>query len=92
MMPMELDSVIDFMWQLEASEYDINYTVGDSEMQLRLLLGSERYEMIKSEWKAKNQKLLSVYGTLKYRCKKTGTIYCGLDSDDNIEDYEKYYV
>lgn len=92
MNPMELDRLIDFMWTLENSEQDINYTVNDCETQLRIILGSERYETIRDEWKAKNQKMLSVYGTLKYKCKKTGKLYDGLDDTDNEEDYEKYYV
>jgi len=92
MHPIELDKLIDFMWTLETSEQDINYTVGDSETQLRIILGSERYEMIRDQWKEKNQKTLSVYGTLKYKCKQTGKLYDGLDPEDNENDYEKYYV
>ena len=92
MLPIELDKCIDFMWTLEQSEQDINYTVSDSETQLRIILGTERYEMIKLEWKEKNQKLLSVYGNLKYKCKKTGKLYDGLDDQDDPKHYEKFYV
>lgn len=92
MHPIELDKLIDFMWTLETSEQDINYTVSDCETQLKIILGTERYQMIKELWKEKNQKTLSVYGTLKFKCKKTNKLYDGLDDNDDPNDYEKYYV
>lgn len=69
MHPIELDKLIDFMWTLETSEHDINMTVDDCVTQLKIILGSERYQVIVDKWKQNNQKLLSVYGTLKYKCK-----------------------
>ena len=92
MHPIELDKCMDFMWTLERGEFDTNMSVGDCEFQLKLILGSERYEMIREKWGDDNQKLMSVYGTLKYKCKKTSKVYDGLDPEDLETDYEKIYV
>ena len=92
MHPIELDKCMDFMWTLEQGEFDTNMSVGDCEVQLKLILGSERYEMIREKWKEDNTKLMSVYGTLKYKCKKTSVVYDGLDPEDKESDYEKIYV
>ena len=92
MHPIELDKCMDFMWVLEQGEFDTNMSVGDCEVQLKLILGSERYEMIREKWKEDNTKLMSVYGTLKYKCKKTSVVYDGLDPEDKESDYEKVYV
>ena len=92
MHPIELDKCMDFMWTLEQGEFDTNMSVGDCEMQLKIILGSERYEMIREKWKENNSKLMSVYGTLKYKCKKTNKVYDGLDPEDDEKDYEKVYV
>ena len=48
--------------------------------------------MVREKWNADNQKLLSVFGTLKYKCKKTKKVYDGLDPEDKETDYEKIYV
>jgi len=92
MHPIELDKCMDFMWTLESGEFDTNMSVGDCEFQLKLILGSERYEMIREKWKDDNTKLMSVYGTLKYKCKKTSRVYDGLDPEDKETDYDKIYV
>lgn len=92
MNPIELDKCMDFMWTLESGEFDTNMSVGDCEWQLKIILGSERYEMIRESWKENNSKLMSVYGTLKYKCKKTNKVYDGLDPEDDEKDYEKVYV
>lgn len=91
----ELDRCMDFMYQIEDSKFDINPTVSDCKTQLKLILGSERYDEIVSQWKQNNQKLLSVFGTLKYKSKldpNDKTLYDGLDPTDNPEDWEKIYV
>jgi len=91
----ELDRCMDFMFQIETSKFDINPTVGDCQSQLRLILGSDRYEEIVSKWKENNQKILSVFGTLKYKSKKDTTdktLYDGLDPEDDPNDWEKIYV
>ena len=92
MHPIELDKCMDFMWTLEQGEFDTNMTVGDCEMQLKLILGSERYEMMRESWGQDNTRLMSVYGKLKYKCKKTSVVYDGLDPEDKESDYEKVYV
>jgi hypothetical protein len=92
MHPVELDKCMDFMWTLERGEFDTNMSVSDCEMQLKIILGSERYEMIREKWKQDNTKLMTVYGKLKYKCKKTNKVYDGLDPEDDEKDYEKVYV
>ena len=91
----ELDRCLDFMYQIEDSKFDINPTVSDCKTQLKLILGSDRYDEIVNQWKQNNQKLLSVFGTLKYKNKKDTTdktLYDGLDPEDDPKDWEKIYV
>ena len=91
----ELDRCMDFMYQIEDSKFDVNPTVTDCKTQLKLILGSDRYEEIVEQWKQNNQKLLSVFGTLKYKNKKDSsdkTLYDGLDPEDDPNDWEKIYV
>jgi hypothetical protein len=91
----ELDRCMDFMFTIEDSKFDINPTVSDCKTQLKLILGSDRYEEIVYTWKQHNQKILSVFGTLKFKNKldpSDKTLYDGLDPTDNPEDWEKIYV
>lgn len=91
----ELDRCMDFMYEIENSKFDINPTVSDCKTQLKLILGSDRYDEIVQKWKDNNQKVLSVFGTLKYKNKldpSDKTLYDGLDPEDNPEDWEKIYV
>lgn len=91
----ELDRCMDFMYQIEDSKFDINPTVSDCKTQLKLILGSDRYDEIVDKWKSNNQKILSVFGTLKYKNKKDNTdktLYDGLDPEDDPLDWEKIYV
>jgi len=95
MTPMELDQCMDFMYQIEDSKFDINPTVSDCKTQLQLILGRDRFLEIIEQWNKNNQKLLSVFGTLKYKSKKDPsdkTLYDGLDPEDNPDDWEKVYV
>ena len=95
MTDMELDRCMDFMYEIENSKYDINPTVSDCKTQLKLILGSDRYDEIVEQWKNNNQKLLSVFGTLKYKNKLDSsdkTLYDGLDPEDDPKDWEKIYV
>lgn len=95
MTDMELDRCMDFMYEIENSKYDINPTVSDCKTQLKLILGSDRYDEIVETWKSNNQKLLSVFGTLKYKNKLDSsdkTLYDGLDPEDDPKDWEKVYV
>ena len=91
----ELDRCMDFMFTIEDSKFDINPTVTDCKTQLKLILGSDRYDEIVENWKKNNQKLLSVFGTLKYKSKLDSsdrTLYDGLDPTDDPKDWEKVYV
>ena len=91
----ELDRCMDFMFTIEDSKFDVNPTVSDCKTQLKLILGSDRYDEIVDKWKSNNQKILSVFGTLKFKNKldpSDKTLYDGLDPTDNPEDWEKIYV
>ena len=92
MTDMELDRCMDFMYEIENSKFDINPTVSDCKTQLKLILGSDRYDEIVSKWKDNNQKVLSVFGTLKYKEKANGKLWDGLDPEDDPNMYEKVYV
>jgi len=88
----EIDKCVEFMFTLESSEYDINPSITDCKTQLAILLGRDRFDEIVREWNKYNQKTLTSFGTLKYKDKKTGKLYDGLDEWDNPEDFEKIYV
>jgi hypothetical protein len=91
----ETDRCLDFMFTIEDSKFDVNPTVTDCKTQLKLILGSDRYDEIVEQWKQNNQKILSVFGTLKFKNKldtTDKTLYDGLDPTDNPEDWEKIYV
>lgn len=95
MTDMELDRCMDFMYTIENSKFDVNPTVNDCKTQLKLILGSERFSEIIEQWNNNNQKLLSVFGTLKYKNKMDSsdkTLYDGLDPEDDPNHYEKVYV
>lgn len=91
----ELDRCMDFMYTIEDSKFDINPTINDCKTQLKLILGSDRFSEIIEQWNNNNQKLLSVFGVMKYKSKKDTTdktLYDGLDPEDDPNDYEKIYV
>lgn len=88
----ELNRCMDFMYEIENSKFDINPTVSDCKTQLKLILGSDRYDEIVQKWKDNNQKVLSVFGTLKYKEKANGKLWDGLDPEDDPNAYEKVYV
>ena len=91
----EVDKLLDFMVTIQNSKYDINPTVTDCKSQVKLILGSDRYEQVVEAWKQNNQKVLTVFGTLKYKNKKDSTdktLYDGLDPEDDPNHYEKVYV
>jgi len=91
----ELDRCLDFMYQIQDSKFDINPTVSDCKTQLKLILGSDRYDEVVNQWKQNNQKILSVFGTLKFKSKldpSDKTLYDGLDPEDDPKDWEKIYV
>lgn len=91
----EVDKLLDFMVTIQDSKYDINPTATDCKTQVKLILGNDRYEQVVEAWKQNNQKVLSVFGTLKYKNKidtTDKTLYDGLDPTDNPDDWEKVYV
>jgi hypothetical protein len=88
----EIDACIGFMHTLTDTKYDINPSPEDCKTQLQIMLGSDRLLELTKQWGAKNQKFLSVFGTLKYRLKSDGSYWDGLDETDNAEDYEKVYI
>ena len=95
MTEIEIDLVVEFMIKIKDSQYDINPSIEDSKTQLQLIIGTQRYNEIVDVWKSKNQKLLTSFGTLKYKNKKDTsdkTLYDGLDPTDNPDDWEKVYV
>lgn len=87
----EIDKCIGFMFTLQDTKNDINPSPEDCKTQLKIMLGSERFIELAQEWGKKNQKFLSVFGTLKFKHKVDGTYWDGLDETDNPEDYEKVY-
>lgn len=90
----EMDQCINFMDTLKDTKYDINPSVDDCKTQMQLMFGKERFHQMVMQWSEANQKLLTVFGTKKYK-RKDGTdktIYDGLDPWDNPEDWEKVYV
>ena len=90
----EMDDCIGFMDTLKDTKYDINPSVTDCENQFKLMFGSDRYKEIVLQWSQENQKLLSVFGKMKYKRAdgQDNTIYDGLDPEDNPDDYEKIYI
>jgi hypothetical protein len=95
MTEIEIDQCVSFMDTISDSKHDINPSIEDSKTQLQIIMGKERYDEIVMTWKMKNQKLLTSFGTLKYKSKTDltdKTLYDGLDDTDNPEDWEKVYV
>ena len=88
----EIDQCISFMHTLKDTKYDINPSPEDCKTQLQIMLGSDRFTELTKAWGEKNQKFLSVFGTLKFRLKSDGSYWDGLDETDNPEDYVKVYI
>ncbi len=88
----EIDQCISFMHTLKDTKHDINPSPEDCKTQLQIMLGSDRFTELTKQWGQKNQKFLSVFGSLKYRLKSDGSYWDGLDETDNVEDYEKVYI
>ena len=92
MTEIEIDQCISFMHTLRDTKHDINPSPEDCKTQLKIMLGSDRFLELTKQWGAKNQKFLSVFGSLKYKEKSTGKFFDGLDETDNVDDYEKVYI
>ena len=88
----EIDQCISFMHTLTDTKNDINPSPEDCKTQLQIMFGRDRFLELTQQWGVKNQKFLSVFGSLKYKEKATGKFYDGLDETDNTEDYEKVYI
>lgn len=88
----EIDDCVDFMSKLQHSIGDSNPSVSDCKTQMEFMFGRDRFLEICQQWNAKNQKFLTVFGKLKYKCKKTGQYFDGLDPEDKQDDYEKVYI
>ena len=88
----EVDKCIGYMHTLKDTKYDINPSPEDCKTQLKIMLGSDRFLELTQQWGVKNQKFLSVFGSLKYKEKATGKYYDGLDETDNAEDFDKVYI
>jgi hypothetical protein len=82
----EVDRAVDLLNTLASSKFDINLSVDDAASQLKILFGAERYEQIKYHWSSKNQHLIKDGRTKYYRI-SDGTIWDGLDPEDNPADY-----
>ena len=92
MTEIEIDQCIMFMHTLTDTKNDINPSPEDCKTQLQIMFGRDRFLELTQQWGQKNQKFLSVFGSLKFKEKATGKFYDGLDPTDNVEDYEKVYI
>lgn len=95
MTEIEIDLIVEFMTKIKDSKFDINPSIEDSKTQIQMIIGQQRYNEVVDIWKQKNQKVLSSWGTLKYKNKldtSDTTLYDGLDPEDNPDDWEKVYV
>ena len=88
----EIDQCISFMHTLTDTKNDINPSPEDCKTQLQIMFGRDRFLELTQKWGQKNQKFLSVFGALKYKDKRDGKFYDGLDETDNVDDYEKVYI
>jgi hypothetical protein len=89
----ELDRVMEFNNTISLSQFDLNPSVDDCVSQFKIMLGEERYHEVVRQWNNKNQPLLKDIGkTMKFRRKTDGTLWDGLDPEDNPEDYIVTYV
>ena len=88
----EIDQCISYMFTLQDTKYDINPSPEDCKTQLQIMFGRDRFLELTQQWGAKNQKFLSVFGTLKFKEKATGKFYDGLDETDDVNNYEKIYI
>jgi hypothetical protein len=88
MSELEIDRAVDLLNTMSSSQWDINLTTDDAAYQMKILLGSERYEIVKSRWAQKNQHLIKD-GRTKFIHISTGNIFDGLDAEDNPAEYKR---
>lgn len=84
----EIDQSVELLSTLSTSKWDVNLSPTDAAVQLKMMLGSHRYEYIKAMWAKDNSHLIN-NGRTKYIHKETKVIYDGLDPEDNPLDYDK---
>jgi hypothetical protein len=88
----EIDMLVDSMHKLATSKHDVYLSVEDAKNWIVDTIGRERYTRAVTSWTGNNQKILTAFGKLQYKCVKTNELYDGLDAGDNPADYEKVYV
>ena len=88
----EIDQCIGFMLTLQDTKYDINPSPDDCKTQLQIMFGRDRFNELCKLWGEKNQKFLTVFGTMKFKHKLDGTFWDGLDPEDDPNDYIKVYI
>ena len=92
MTDMEMDQCLQFLDTIQDSKWDINLSVEDAKTQLELMFGRDRVKEMILKWSDDNQKLLSIFGRLRYRHKVDKIYYDGLDPEDDPNDYDKVYL
>ncbi len=88
----EVDKCVEFCSTVSTSKFDINPTVEDSKSQMRIILGTERYWDVVRMWNEKNQHMLKENGVRKLKRISDGTLWDGLDPEDNPSDYVEVYI
>ncbi len=92
MTEMEIDQCLEFLNTISSSKFDLNPTIDDCKTQLKLIIGSKRYEEIVWRWTEGNQTLLKEVGKRKLRRISDGTLWDGLDPEDRPEEFETIYI
>ena len=88
----EIDQCVSFLETIEHSKYDINPSVEDSVSQLKLIIGSDRYNEYKRKWSLDNQHLTKKFGNKKYMRISDNSLWDGLDPEDNPKDYKEIFI
>ena len=88
----EMDQCLEFMNTVADSKWDINPSAEDCKTQLQIMLGKDRVNEMIMKWSMENQNLLTVFGKLKYKRNSDGSIWDGLDSTDNPNEFTKVYL
>lgn len=92
MTEMEIDQCLSFLETISSSKFDLNPTIDDCKSQLRLIVGSQRYEELVWRWTDANQPLLKEVGKKKFKRLSDGTLWDGLDPEDRPEEYKIIYI
>lgn len=87
----EMDTCLEFLDKISDSKWDVNWSEEDAATQMKLMLGSDRYQELKLLWGKDNQHLLKNLGQKKY-LGLDGVYYDGLDPTDNPQDFKEIYI